>query len=253
LHRVTKGPALALAVVALAPHGHAARRPLPAAVPILEFHVIGDPAPGAPTPGLYDPAPAFRAQLAWLAHNGYTAVTLDEVFRSWRSGGWLPLPPRPVVLSFDDGYPQDVTVALPALRRRGWRGVLNLQIGNLVPKRVRELIDAGWEIDAHTFSHPDLTTVGASQLTREVAGSRRWLQAVFGVPADFFCYPYGRYDRTVVGAVERAGYLGAETEVPGAASASADPYTLPRLEVLRDSGVSGLAALLAQAKTRTSR
>jgi peptidoglycan/xylan/chitin deacetylase (PgdA/CDA1 family) len=157
------------------------------------------------------------------------------------------------VLSFDDGYPQDVTVALPALRRYGWRGVLNLQIGNLVPERVRELIAAGWEIDAHTFTHPDLTRVAGSRLKREIAGSRRWLQTVFGAPADFFCYPYGRYDDAVVAEVERAGYLGAETEMFGDASARADAYTLPRLEVVRDSGVAGLAALLAQAKTRTSR
>jgi peptidoglycan/xylan/chitin deacetylase (PgdA/CDA1 family) len=248
-----KTPALALAAIALALHGNASQRPVLPSVPILEFHVIGDPPPGAPTPGLYDPAADFRAQLAWLARNGYAAVTLDEVFRSWRSGGWLPLPRRPIVLSFDDGYPQDVTVALPALRRYGWPGVLNLQIGNLVPMRVRELMAAGWEIDAHTFTHPDLTTVGAAQLRREIAGSRHWLQAVFGVSADFFCYPAGRYDQAVLSEVERAGYLGAETETPGAAAAGGDPFTLPRLEVVRSTGVAGLAALLAQAKTRTSR
>jgi peptidoglycan/xylan/chitin deacetylase (PgdA/CDA1 family) len=213
-------------------------------VPVLEFHVIGDPAPGAPNTGLYDAASTFREQIAWLALHGYHGVTLDEVFRSWRSGGWLALPSRPVVLTFDDGYPQDVRTAMPALRARGWPAVLNLQVGNLVPTRVRLLIAAGWEIDVHTFRHPDLTQVSASRLRREVAGARTWIQGVFGVPADFFCYPYGRYDARVVAAVRRAGYLGAETEQRGDASAAGDPYLLHRIEVLRTDGVAGLAAKL---------
>jgi peptidoglycan/xylan/chitin deacetylase (PgdA/CDA1 family) len=213
-------------------------------VPILEYHVIGDPAPGAPNQQLYVSPPVFRAQLDWLARHGYHPVTLDQLFRSWHSQGRVALPRRPVVLTFDDGYPEDVSVVMPELRARGWRAVLNLQIGNLVPARVRELIAAGWEIDAHTFTHPDLTTVGAKQLRREVATSRRWIQNVFRVPVDFFCYPAGRYDDAVLSEVRRAGYLGAEAQGGGRASPTGDPYTLPRIEVLRSDGVSGVAAQL---------
>src|SRR5262249_11242114 len=126
-------------------------------VPILEFHVIGDPPARAPTPGLYDSPATFRAQVAWLASHGYHGVTLDALLRYWRSAGWLALPRNPVVLSFDDGYPEDIDVALPVLRTVHWPAVLNLQVGNLAPARVRTLIAAGWEIDAHTFTHPDLT------------------------------------------------------------------------------------------------
>jgi peptidoglycan/xylan/chitin deacetylase (PgdA/CDA1 family) len=236
---------LALAALALVWHGAVLPAPRRAFVPILEFHVIGNPAPGAPNSGLYDAPSAFQAQVGWLASHGYHAVTLDELYRSWRTDGWLALPSRPVVLTFDDGYPQDVDVAMPLLRARGWPGVLNLQIGNLVPRRVRELIAAGWEIDAHTFTHPDLTTVSAARLRHEVAGSRTWIQSVFGAPADFFCYPFGRYDGAVVAAVRRAGYLGAETEGPGDASAAAGMYFLHRIEVVRGDGVAGLAAKLA--------
>ena len=237
--------ALAVAALALAWHGAVRPAPSPALVPILEFHVVGGPAAGAPNPGLYDPPRAFRAQVAWLASHGYHAVTLDELYRSWRTAGWLALPSRPVVLTFDDGYPQDVDVAMPILRARHWPGVLNLQIGNLVPERVRELIAAGWEIDAHTFTHPDLTTVDAVRLRHEVGGSRTWIQAVFGAPADFFCYPFGHYDATVVAAVRRAGYLGAETEGPGDASPASGMFKLHRIEVVRSDGVAGLAAKLA--------
>jgi peptidoglycan/xylan/chitin deacetylase (PgdA/CDA1 family) len=206
-------------------------------VPILEYHVIADPPVGTPDLGLYTSPATFREQVAWLAGHGYHAVTLDAVYRRWFSNSQLP--PKPVVFTFDDGYPQDVTEALPILRAEHWSAVLNLRIGNLVPQRVRELIAAGWEIDAHTFTHPDLMQVGPAQLRREVRSARIWIQNVFHEPVDFFCYPYGRYDAMVVDEVRRAGYLGAETELPGRASPADGVYTLRRLEILRSGGLAG--------------
>jgi peptidoglycan/xylan/chitin deacetylase (PgdA/CDA1 family) len=210
-------------------------------VPVLMFHAIGDPSPGA-LPELYLRPGTFRAQMAWLAARGYRAVTLDAVWRHWTQG--RPLPRRPIVLSFDDGHPSHVQIALPVLRRLGWPGVLNLRIGNLSPANVRLLIGAGWEIDSHTFNHPDLTSVGPHQLEREVAGSRRWLRKVLGVPANFFCYPSGRYDESVVAAVRRAGYLGATTTVEGLSSPADGMWTLRRVRVNRSDGIAGLAAKL---------
>jgi len=230
------------AAVACAALGATAARAAPAPVPILEYHVIGDPPPGAPVPGLYTSVADFRAQMAWLASHGYHAVTLDRVYRQWTGRGTLPS--KPVALTFDDGYPQDYTTVLPILRSHRWVGNLNLQVGNLVPKHVRELIAAGWEVDAHTFTHPDLTRVSASQLRTEVAGSRRWIQRVFAVPVLFFCYPAGRYDDAVVAEVRRAGFVGAETERPGSASPANGMFTLDRYEMLRGEGAAGLAARL---------
>jgi peptidoglycan/xylan/chitin deacetylase (PgdA/CDA1 family) len=206
------------------------------------FHVIGDAA-GARLPDLYVSAATFRAQVDWLAVHGYHAVTLDDVYRQWSSGARLP--GKPVVLSFDDGYPGDVDVALPVLRAHGWSGVLNLQIDNLVPARVRLLIAAGWEIDSHTFTHPDLTRVGAAQLAREIATSRTWIRRVLHVPANFFCYPSGRYDARVVAAVRAAGYLGATTTNEGFASPEDGLFTLQRVRVNGSDGVAGLARKLA--------
>jgi peptidoglycan/xylan/chitin deacetylase (PgdA/CDA1 family) len=232
-----------LFVVALAfaqlPDAGAGERPVQP-VPILEFHVIADLPPSTPFRELYDAPSTFRAQLGWLAAHGYRAVTLDQLLRGWR--GLSPLPRKPVVLTFDDGYPQDVTTALPLLRAQGWPGVLNLEIGNLAPEHVWRLIAAGWEIDAHTFTHPDLTRVSAAQLRREVAGSRHWIQDVFTQPADFFCYPDGKFDGAVVAEVRRAGYLGAESELPGPARPDDGLFTLHRIEILRDDGVARMVA-----------
>lgn len=205
------------------------------------YHVIGS-AKGLPYPKLAVAPHDFAAEVQWLAANRYDAVTLDRVYAHWRTGA--PLPRKPVVFSFDDGYPGDVDVALPVLRRRGWPAVLNLQIGNLGRTQVRKLIAAGWEIDAHTFTHPDLTTVRGVRLHREIAGARAWIRRVFHQPVLFFCYPSGRYDSTVIAEVKRAGYLGATTPAYGFASPRNGMFTLPRIRVDRGDSRATFAAKL---------
>jgi len=220
----------------------------PRPVPILMYHVISDPLPDSPYPELYVPKAEFADQMQALRRAGYTAVTLQEWWDSWHADG--PLPAKPLVVSFDDGYHSHLANALPVLRGLGWPGVLNLELKNirsdygLTGPQVRTLIDAGWELDSHTIDHPDLTTIDASELRREVADSRAELKRRFGVPINFFCYPAGRYDDAAIAAVQAAGYLAATTTEPGLAQPDdADRWTLPRVRV--NGGVSG-ATLVAQ-------
>ena len=156
--------ALALLLGSIEPAPQHARERVAAVprVPILMYHVIADPPPGAPWPQLYVSPAEFEAQVAWLEQQGFTAVTLSDVWHSWHDGGSLPK--RPVVFTFDDGYRSVATKALPILRRRGWPAVLNLKVGNLEPgsfteSDVRRLLAAGWELGAHTITHPDLRTL----------------------------------------------------------------------------------------------
>lgn len=216
-----------------------------AAVPILEYHVIGFRTLGSSLEGLYVTPTEFRDQVAWLARNHWHTVSLGALARFWQRG--VALPRKPIVISFDDGYPGDWQYALPILHAHHFAGVLNLQIGNLVPKRVRALIRAGWEIDAHTFTHPDLRTVSSTQLHREVLVSRRWLQRVFGIAVPAFCYPLGRYDARTIAAVRNARYLLAETERQGWASPTQGLLELSRIRITPSTGVSGLAAWLRPA------
>ena len=235
------------------PHPKRVRRPKgphDAPVPILMYHVLANPLPNAPYPQLYVRPADFAAQVRWLAAHGYHAVSLRRVYDFWR--GRRVLPPKPIVLSFDDGYHTDFTVALPVLRARHWAGVLNLEVRNLEPVwgtrpgMVKKMIAAGWEIDAHTLTHPDLTTVSPDRLKQEVAGSRQAIGRRFGVPVDFFCYPSGRYDDAVVAAVKAAGYLGATTTNEGLATPR-DLFTLNRVRVSGTDGVAGLRQKLAVA------
>ncbi len=209
-------------------------------VPILEYHVLGAPPAGTTYPELFVGRADFSRQMDWLDRNGYEAVTLEAVERAWYHGGALPA--KPVVLSFDDGYRPQFTFALPELRKHGWPGVLNLKAegSDLYTSNVEAMIDAGWELAAHTIHHLDLTTLDAAQLKEEVAGSQAILRREYGVPVENFCYPAGRYDDTVIAAVKAAGYTGATTEIPGYASRE-KRYELDRYEVLGSSGVQGVA------------
>jgi peptidoglycan/xylan/chitin deacetylase (PgdA/CDA1 family) len=112
------------------------------------------------------------------------------------------------------------------------------------------MLAAGWELAAHTIHHLDLTELGPEQLEEEVAGSKQMLEDEFHVPVKNFCYPAGRFDPTVVAAVEKAGYVGATTEIPGYATRD-HPYELARFEVLGSSGVSGVAADLQTGEGQT--
>jgi peptidoglycan/xylan/chitin deacetylase (PgdA/CDA1 family) len=112
---------------------------------------------------------------------------------------------------------------------------------------VRGLIRAGWEIDSHTITHPDLTTVSAQQLRTELVSSKQQIRHRFKLPARFFCYPAGRYDARVEAAVRAAGYLAATTEVEAYATPQSDPYALPRIRVNNsDTPASLLARLNAE-------
>ncbi|MDW5592903.1 polysaccharide deacetylase family protein [Conexibacter stalactiti] len=218
-------------------------------VPILMYHVTTDPPADAPFPDLYVRASEFADQMQALHDAGYVAVTQQEVWDFWHRGG--PLPARAVVVSIDDGYHSNFANARPVLRRLGWPAVLNLKVGNLheptyglTDGQVKQLIADGWEIDSHTIDHPDLTTVDAATLAREIGESRRRLQKAFGVPVNFFCYPAGRYDDAVIAAVEQAGYLAATTVNPGLAEPDDSArFALNRVRV--NAGVSG-ASLVGQ-------
>jgi peptidoglycan/xylan/chitin deacetylase (PgdA/CDA1 family) len=216
-------------------------------VPILNYHVIGTPPADAPFPELYVQRAAFVAQLRWLRRHGYHAVSLRRAYDYWRRG--FALPPRPVVLSFDDGYREDFTNARPLLSAFHWPGVLNLAVQNVLDRKLtvpqlRALVRTGWEIDAHSLTHPDLTTLDARELRRQVAGSRLWIRRRLGIPVDFFCYPAGDYDAEVVAAVRAAGFRGATTTREGEASVADGVFTLDRIRINGSDSLGTFAAKL---------
>jgi peptidoglycan/xylan/chitin deacetylase (PgdA/CDA1 family) len=219
-------------------------------VPIIGYHAIQPPVEGSAYPELFVPQADLVEQMKWLDEHGYEAVTLDQVEDAWYEDGELP--PKPVVLTFDDGYLSQYVAALPTLEHFHWPGVLNLvaKDADLPDEDVRKMLDANppWELASHTITHADLTTLDSTALKDEVAGSRKLLEDRFNVPVDNFCYPSGQYDDTVIAAVKAAGYRGATTEIPGLASAD-DPYTLNRIVIHLSDGLDGFVSKLQAAES----
>jgi peptidoglycan/xylan/chitin deacetylase (PgdA/CDA1 family) len=138
----------------------------------------------------------LEQQLAFLAQAGYTGVRVDVLARCMR--GEPLCPPRPVALTFDDGYEDAYSAALPALRRHGFTATFYIVSGY-----VGQPGYMSWE--------PDLTTLDAAELGRQVAEAKREIEARLGVRVVSFCYPAGRYSGAVVEAVRAAGYESATT------------------------------------------
>ncbi len=187
--------------------------------------------------------------MRYLKAHGFAAVTLTQLVAFWHGKGRLPA--KPVVLSFDDGYRSDWRAAAPILQRIGWPGVLDLCMnavkrhGDLPAPLVRALVRAGWEVDDHTLTHDDLTTLDAAGLHREIVVSRAVLRALTGEPVSFFCYPSGAYDAKVIATVKAAGFKGATTTNEGLATPT-DLFTLARVRVHRGVSLADFATALSR-------
>jgi peptidoglycan/xylan/chitin deacetylase (PgdA/CDA1 family) len=216
-------------------------------VPILMYHVIAEASAATPLAYLWVSPREFAAQMRWLDRHRYHVVTLREAYDWWHGA---PLPSRPIVVSFDDGFRNQFSRAMPVLDRHGWAGTLNLALSHyaqqgwgLGRRAITAMIQQGWEIDSHTMTHATLPGLSMTQLAHQVGHSRSVLRRLFHVPVDFFCYPSGAYDARVIAAVRRAGYQAATSTEPGLARWN-DLWALDRVRVNRGDGASGLAAHL---------
>ena len=210
----------------------------------------------------------FAAQMEYLDAAGYRPVTAAEL-AGGRSGG--PLPPRPVVLTFDDAYTDFYSAALPVLREHGFRATLyvptayvgattrfNVSLGEenravLSWQALADIAAEGIEVAAHSHTHPQLDRVPAAVISDEARRSRALLEDELGVAVDGFAYPFGYWNRAARAAVAAAGYRYAFAVAELMTAPGDDLLTLPRLTVNAGIGVAGLARLLGRDPTPASR
>ncbi len=241
----TAPPVAKRAVPALIPPAGAPARTVD--VPVLTYHRVAPLSAVGLTDLKVDPA-NFLAELAALRDNGYHTISQAQLFDALYHG--KPLPSKPIIISVDDGYIDDVRTILPDLLRYHMVATFFVITGRMTEpgfvsaEAIRRLDRAGMDVGDHSAHHVDLREITPSELRMETAGSRAVLQRVLGHPVYFFAYPFGAYNDAVLAAVHAAGYTMAYTTNSGTTESSTSPLTMPRIHVGRSETPSGLIAEL---------
>ena len=201
---------------------------------VLSYHDISD----APTANFTVSQETFKAHMGYLKRAGYHSISLDSL-GAWRDGS-VKLPPRSVLITFDDGNRSDYEKAFPILKEYGFSGNLFLlsdpaayKVKQLSTQHIMEMIRSGFSMGSHGVSHQSLVGLDATALRSEISGSKKQLENGFGRKIHFFAYPYGNFDAIVAEAVKSSGYQGAFTTIPGINYRDTNPFELRRVMVGR--------------------
>ncbi len=192
---VTNGSGHSASHPPLATHPAPALIPPPGAptrsvhVPVLTYHRVAPLSAVGQLDLKVDPA-NFAAELATLHTAGYTTISQAQLFDALYRGASLP--PKPIIISVDDGYIDDVRTILPVLERLHMVATFFVITGRMTEPgfldaaQIRELDRAGMDVGDHTAHHVDLRLLTPSELQSETAGSRQTLQGVLGHPVYYF-------------------------------------------------------------------
>lgn len=221
-----------------------------AGVPILMYHKV-NPDSKAGGYGLRVSPGSFEKQMAYLSRSGYHTISLSDLADHFEKG--RPLPARPVIITFDDGYLDNYTYAYPILKKYGMTATIFVVAGTVGGinefdynggrqpknkmagwKELREMAEGGVTIGSHTLRHPHLANLKPGEARHEIVESKKILEKGLNRPVEFFCYPYGNYDRDTVGMVREAGFRAAVTTEQGLGKYQEGPYTLKRIRVRGD-------------------
>jgi peptidoglycan/xylan/chitin deacetylase (PgdA/CDA1 family) len=225
------------------------------AVPILMYHSVAT-APNDATRDLSVAPEAFTEQMAQLGDLGFTPVTTADLARGWREGA--PLPRRPVLITFDDGYAGVHRHALPVLAKHGFVSTLFVSTGwirgaydtgggldtMLDWDQIRELVDSGAEIGGHSHTHPQLDQLTDDALWFELLRCKEIIAGELGTVPASFAYPYGYSSRRVRRTVRAAGFVQSLAVGNGLARRRQGPYALQRVTVRRSTGAEEFERLV---------
>ena len=223
--------------------------------PVLMYHAVGyETGPDWPRSLIMGPE-LFEEHLGYLKEQGYTMVTVEQLAKRLEQGQSVD---KYVALSFDDGYKNNHSVALPIMQKYDAKGsffVINKEMGDkehMNEAEIKEMIAAGMELGSHTYSHAPLAKIDTKYLVWELDTSRYWLKKKFdGYIVRTLAYPNGSYNKTVTEAAQKYGFYRALTGHIGlntAATYKAAPMEMYRVNVVDDGkGLEGFKRRLEQA------
>ena len=223
-------------------------------VPILMYHRV-EPLPaksGLLRTGLTVIPQDFQIQMDWLRERGFESVSLYDMQNHLALGH--PLPDKPIVISFDDGYRGVYDFAYPVMRAHGYTGTLFVPT-ELIDKQqpdyinwqmAEELAQSGWKIEPHTKTHVELPGQPRNYILYQALGSMETIRAHVGYQPRYFCYPGGEYDAEVIGILKEIGYWGAVTTVFAIDHQLRDAYRWGRVRVSGQETLRDFALYLAE-------
>jgi peptidoglycan/xylan/chitin deacetylase (PgdA/CDA1 family) len=192
----------------------------------------------------------FEAMLKYLRDNGYHSITAKDLW--WSLDQTAPLPAKPVMLTFDDGYADAYGVVLPLLKAYGMTGVFFVTV-NLVDKpgyisraELKALADEGMDIESHAMDHVPMSTKSLAEQSYQMCRSRDFLNLWTGTDVRHFAYPSGDYNDQSGVALQKCGYLSAYKKAGGATQSSNGMYILQRSRVRGQQGLGALLLALQQ-------
>lgn len=207
--------------------------PQQTSIPILCYHHIKANTAGR-SPDYTISTALFRAHLKMLHDSGFHAVLPAQLYQHLTTGA--PLPPWPVMVSFDDGHAEHFSIAAPELERYGFKGtffIMGIVIGKpayITSEQIKELAARGHAIGNHTWDHPDLRKVEGDAWDGQLVKTSNRLQQITGQPVEFLAYPNGAWNDAVVKAVKERGYKAA-FQLTQKQSETEPLYTIRRLLV----------------------
>lgn len=177
------------------------------------------------------PPGIFEKELQYLQDNKYSVISFGALVDHLLEN--TPLPSKPVVITFDDGWETQYAYAFPLLikyKDTATFFVYTNAIGQknfMTWQQIKNLDTAGMTIGSHTKSHPYLAKIlNKQKLTEEIAGSKKIIEEKLGEKVDFFAYPFGHYNDQVIAVVKEAGYKAARSFYRGAYNTKEDLFTL---------------------------
>jgi peptidoglycan/xylan/chitin deacetylase (PgdA/CDA1 family) len=210
-----------------------------ARVPILMYHHIDNPPPGADAirRDLSVTPQKFEEQLRYLRGEGYETITLNDLALHLTRG--KELPPKPIILTFDDGYADAYAHAFPILQEYGYIGTFFLisepiddgDSDFVTWPQVREMHAAGMKFEPHSYNHPDMRNRGYDFVVFQILAPKEAIEVRTAETCRFFAYPAGRYDQFVIDVLRSAHFWGAVLVEQGATHSSDDLFTLRRVRI----------------------